>query len=117
MSINTASLIKGITVSLAVKTESGKDSFNAPIYTTEWVNVENVLAEPTSTDDIISDTNLEGKREDLRLCIPKSDSHDWENTTVRFWGKTYKTYGYEMQWIEENVPLSWNRKIRIKRIG
>lgn len=113
----TTSLIKGITVALTVKTQSGTDAFNAPIYTTSTVNVDNVLVEPISTDDIISDTNLEGKISDVRLCIPKGDTNNWENTTVEFFGHQWETYGFEQQWIEENVPLMWNRKIRCKRIG
>ena len=110
-------LIKGITVALTVKTQTATDDLNAPVYSTSVVNVDNVLVEPVSTDDIISNTSLNGKIEDVRLCIPKGDTHNWENTTVEFFGHTWKTYGYSEQWIEENVPLLWNKKVRAKRIG
>lgn len=113
----TTSLIKGIDVALTVNTVNGYDELNAPIYKTSTVTVSNVLVEPISTDDIISEVNLNGKLEDVRLCIPKGDANDWENTTVTFFGHTWKTYGYEQEWIEANVPLAWNKKIRCKRIG
>lgn len=111
------SLIKGIQVTLTVRTKTGADSLNAPVYTETTVTVDNVLVEPLNTDDIISDTNLNGKIEDVRLCIPKGDTHDWENTTVQFFGHTWKTYGFTEEWIEANVPLCWNKKIKAKRIG
>lgn len=111
------SLIKGITVTLTERTRTGIDELNNPIYSESTVDVENVLVEPISTNDLISDVNLNGKIEECRLCIPKGDTHEWENTTVQFFGHTYKTYGYEEEWIEENVPLDWNKKVRVKRIG
>lgn len=117
MGIINTSLIKGITVQLEQKTQTGINSFNEPVYSTELVAVDNVLIEPLSTDDIISDTNLSGKIEDVRLCIPKGDTHTWENTKVHFFGHAWQTYGYEQQWIEDNVPLSWNKKVKAKRIG
>lgn len=110
-------MIYGITVTLEEKTQTSTNSFNEPIYTITNVDVDNVLIEPLSTKDIISDTNLEGKKEEVRLCIPKGDTHHWENTRVHFFGHTWATYGYTEQWIEENVPLSWNKKIKAKRIG
>lgn len=110
-------MIKGITVLLEEKTLSSTNSFNEPVYTISTVAVDNVLIEPLSTKDIIADTNLEGKKEEVRLCIPKGDSHNWENTRVHFFGYTWNTYGFTEQWIEANVPLSWNKKIKAKRIG
>lgn len=110
-------LIKGITVSLEVKTQTGSNSFNEPIYSTRLVPVDNVLIEPISTTEIIADTNLEGKRQEVRLCIPKGDTNHWENTKVHFFGAVWQTYGYTEQWIEENVPLLWNKKVKAKKIA
>lgn len=115
MNINTP--IQGITVELEEKTQTGSNSFNEPIYTTSLVAVDNILVEPVNTTEIISDTNLEGKRQEARLCIPKGDTHNWENTRVHFWGAVWNTYGYTEQWIEENVPLLWNKKVKVKRLG
>ena len=115
MSIKTT--IQGITVNLEVKTQTGINSFNEPVYTTSLVPVGNVLVEPVSTTEILSDTNLEGKKQEARLCIPKGDTNNWENTRVHFWGAVWQTYGYTEQWIEENVPLLWNKKVKVKKIG
>ncbi len=42
----------------AEKTQTGTDAFHAPIYTETAVEVENVLVQPVSADDVISDLQL-----------------------------------------------------------
>lgn len=112
-----ASLIKGITVRLYQTTQTGTDDFNAPVYEESSVDVENVLVAPVSTEDVVSDVQLYGKHSVYELCIPKGDTNDWENKRVEFFGKPWKTFGFCQEWIEENVPLDWNRKIRVERYG
>lgn len=112
-----ATMIKGITVILYEKTQTGVDAFNAKVYEETPVPVENVLVCPVSAEDIISGIQLYGKHAVYELCIPKGDTHDWENKTVEFYGKKWRTFGFPQQWIEENVPLSWNQKIKVERYG
>lgn len=108
-------MLKGITIQLLVCTESGVDDFNAPIYSYEWIDVDNVLVAPEESSDVITSTNLEGKHTRYVLGIPKGDAHVWENTHVRFWGETYRTIGIVREGIEEMIPLKWNRKISVER--
>ena len=110
-------LIKGITVTLYEKTRSGEDDFNAPIYTETPVQVENVLVTPVSAEDIINDLQLYGKRAVYELSIPKGDTHQWEDRTVEFFGHKWRTFGFCREWIEENLPLNWNKKIKVERYG
>lgn len=112
-----ASLIKGITVRLYLKKQVGRDDFKNPIYEESPVDIENVLVSPVDTDVVTSDLQMYGKRSVYELCIPKGDSHDWEDKTVEFFGKKWRTFGFTRQWIEENVPLDWNRKVRVERYG
>ena len=112
-----ASMIQGIDVVLYETTENGVDPFGAPVYKETPVTVKNVLVTPASTDDIVSGVQLYGKHAVYDLCIPKGDSHDWENKTVEFYGQKWRTFGFPQRWIEENVPLSWNLKVKVERFG
>lgn len=108
--------IKGITVYLTVKTQSGTDAFNAPLYRETEVAVENVLVMPMSDTEILDTLNLTGRRAVYELSIPKGDTHDWTNTTVRFFGKAWRTIGHGKEYIDANVPLPWNRKVQVESI-
>ena len=107
--------MKGITIQLRVKTETGRDDFNAPIYSEEWVDVENVLVAPVSTTDAIELLNLTGKKAEYQLGIPKGDMHTWEDCKVRFFGKTWQSIGFPEEGIESLIPLSWNKKVTVER--
>lgn len=109
-------LIKGITVSLINLTQSGTDGFGAPVYTESSVSVDNVLVSPSSEDEILDTVNLYGKRAIYTLCIPKDDSHDWENTFVEFFGERWRTIGKPLEYIDELVPLYWNKKVRVENV-
>lgn len=108
-------LIKGITVTLLVKQETGKDGFNHPVYEETPVEVENVLVSPASTTDVITDTNLSGRTETYTLAIPKGDTHTWEGCRVQFFGKIWRVAGFPIEGIEELIPLDWNRKVTVER--
>ena len=110
-------MIKGITVILMVKTKVGVDSFNRPIYEYKEETVENVLVTPSSTDDVVTTQNLTGKKAVYTLAIPKGDTHNWEDTTVKFFGQEWSTLGFPIEGIEENIPLDWNKKVMVKRYG
>ena len=50
-----------------------------------------------------------------QIAIPKGDANDWTNARVRFNGKDFRTIGEPEEGIEENIPLKWNRKIKVER--
>lgn len=107
--------IKGIPVKLSVRTQKGIDDFNRPIYETSLEVVENVLVGEPSAEDVVNELNLSGKRIAYVLAIPKGDTHTWENTEVEFWGMTFKTVGIPTQGIDDNIPLQWNKKVKVER--
>lgn len=109
--------IKGITVALINKVETGKDPFGKPIYEDSEILVDNVLVSPTSSDDIVNQLNLTGKKAVYTLAIPKGDTHIWEDQEVRFFGKRWRVFGAEQQGIEEMIPLDWNKKVTVERYG
>lgn len=110
--------LKGIPITLYDQAPSGMmDEFNAPIYQEIPVLVQNVLVCPVSSEEITGEAQMEGKRAVYELCIPKDDANVWENRTVEFFGQKWKTFGIPLEWIGENTPLDWNRKVKVARYG
>lgn len=109
--------IKGISVTLIDKIEIGTDPFNNPIYEESGIEVENVLVSPTSSDDVVNQLSLTGKKAVYTLAIPKGDVHDWEDKEVKFFGKKWRTFGIPLEGIDELIPLDWNKKVMVERYG
>lgn len=111
-------MIRGVTVQLLVRVQTGTDWANNPIYAENYVPVDNVLVGEPSTDDIRSTIEMFGKHLAYTLGIPKGDTHDWTDTKVILpepFAGTYQTIGYPTAGIEANIPLSWNRKVKVER--
>lgn len=108
-------LIKGMNIIYFKKNQIGTDGFNRPIY--EYIEeiVENVLVSPLTTDEVLSSIDLTGKKIAYNLGIPKGDTHDWKDATVKFFGAKWKTVGYPIEGIEENIPLDWHKKVMVER--
>lgn len=113
-------MIKGITIQLVVKTETGTDALNHPVYETEIVEVDDVLVGQPSQEEITNTLSLYGKLAKYTLAIPKGDENSWEDTEVilpaPFSGK-FKTIGFPIAGIESNIPLRWNKKVLIEQYG
>lgn len=60
--------IKGITVILVDKIQTGKDPFGNPIFEDKEIEIENVLISPTSSDDIVNQLTLTGKKAVYLCC-------------------------------------------------
>lgn len=110
-------LLKGITIQLVGLKKTGSDPFGNPIYEETDIDVENVLVSPTSTDDIVNQLTLTGKKAVYTLGIPKGDTHDWEDKEVKFFGKRWRTFGFPIEGIEDLIPLDWNKKVMVERYG
>ena len=107
--------IKGITVTLISKIETGEDPFGKPIYEDVEIPVENVLVSPTSSDDVVNTLSLTGRKAVYTLAIPKGDTNTWENQEVRFFGDRWRVFGIPLQGINELIPLDWNKKVTVER--
>lgn len=108
---------KGITITLIDKVQTGFDGFDAPIYEEVPITVDNVLIGQPSTEDIVDEINLSGKRLAYTLAIPKGDTHEWTNRKVSFFGEVFRTIGKPTQGIEDLIPLDWNKKVKVERHG
>ena len=105
----------GITVTLHIRTQTGTDAFNDPVYAETAVTVQNVLIGEPTTDEVTSSVELYGRKIEYMLGLPKGDSHNWEDATVEIFGKKFRTFGATIQGIEENVPTPWHKKVRVCR--
>lgn len=109
--------IKGITVTLISKQETGRDPFGEPIYEDVEIEVDNVLISPTTSDDIVNQMTLTGKKAVYTLAIPKGDTNTWEDQEVRFFGEKWRVFGVPLQGIDHLIPLDWNKKVMVERYG
>ena len=109
--------LKGITITLVDKTSIGTDDFGAIIYEDVEISVDNVLVAPTSTDDIVNQMSLTGKKAVYTLAIPKGDTHDWEDKELKFFNQRWRTFGIPLEGIEDMIPLDWNKKVMVERYG
>lgn len=111
--------MRGITVTLLQRNQTGTDAFNRPVYgdPTE-IQVENVLVAPTSAggEEVLSDLDLTGRKATYTLAIPKGDANVWEGNQVRFFGETWQVIGMPTQGIDALIPLDWNKKVQVERI-
>ena len=110
-------MFKGIPVTLTVKTQTGTDPLNEPVYEEAQITVENVLVCPASGQELLDSLNLYGKRAVYTLCIPKGDDHIWEDTRISFFGHTFRTFGPVTEHIEALVPGPWNRRVQVEYIA
>ena len=109
--------IKGITVTLISKQETGRDQFGEPIFEDVEIEVDNVLISPTTSDDIVNQMTLTGKKAVYTLAIPKGDTNDWADQEVRFFGEKWRVFGVPLQGIDHLIPLDWNKKVTVERYG
>lgn len=108
-------MIRGITVTLINKKQTGTDPFDNPIYQDVEIEVDNVLVNPTSTEDVVNQLDLTGKKAVYTLAIPKNDKNEWEDAKVYFFEKEWRTFGMVTQGIEHLTPLDWNKKVMVER--
>lgn len=109
--------LRGKTIILYDREQTGTDEFGAPVYRVTPVEVKNVLICPVSSDAVTGETQLEGKRAVYELCIPKANTNVWEDRVVEFLGRKWRTFGIPLDWQEELVPGPWNRKVKVERYG
>ena len=108
--------MRGITITLYEQTQTGTDALNAPIYTEEPVSVYNVLVAPMSTEEVLQTYTLTGRKAVYQMGIPKGDTHEWTaGKRVSFFGEDWRIIGLPEEGIEANIPLLWNKKVRVER--
>ena len=106
---------KGVDVVIHIRTQTGTDSFGAPVYTDTTETVSGCLVNPSTVDDVIDETRLKGSKELYTIAVPKGDSHEWFDSTVEFFGKSWHVYARPMEGVEDLIPLKWHKKVLVER--
>ena len=107
--------MKGITVTLYERTQTGVDAFNKAVYADVPTEVENVLVGEPSSTDIINELNMSGHRLAYTLAVPKGDTHEWTHCKVEFFGQAFRVFAPPTQGIDHLIPLAWNKKVKVER--
>jgi hypothetical protein len=108
--------MRGITVTLYERTQTGVDALNHPIYTETAETVDNVLVAPSASTEALEQYNLEGRKSDYIMAIPKGDTHEWTaGKKVRFFNADWRIVEIPEEGIEWLIPLSWNKKVKVER--
>lgn len=107
--------MKGMTVQLVVESVTGTDPFGNPIVEESTVDIPDVLVGQPSSDDMTTSVDLYGKVCTYKLGIPRTDTHEWVDAVVIIRGERYHTQGFPERGIDENVPLRWNRNVKVER--
>ena len=113
-------MIRGITIQLIERTQTGTDWGNRPVFADKETPVDNVLGGEPTTDDVTDTLNLYGKHVAYVLAIPKGDTHNWTDTKVILpepFAGTYQTIGFPTAGIDANIPGPWNKKVKVERYG
>lgn len=73
-----------------------------------------LLGSETVGNVLIGEPSADGR--ELTLAIPKGDTRNWADKIVTVRGHDFRTIGLPQQGMEENIPLCWNKKVRIKQL-
>ena len=109
--------MRGMTVTLYEEQVIGSDMIGSPIYEEVPVEVNNVLIGEPSSEDIVGSQDLYGKTISYMLGIPKGDTHVWHDRDLYIFGERFRTIGYPMTGIQDNIPLRWGQNVKVERYG
>ena len=108
--------MRGMMITLYDRVQTGVDALNKPIYREVPVEVDNVLIAPSSVVEVVDPNNLNGRRGEYVMAIPKGDTHEWiSGKKVSFFGKDWRIIEMPEEGIEWLIPLSWNKKVQVER--
>jgi len=109
--------MKTTTIKLIVETVVDVNPFGEEITTEVTEDVKGCLVGQPTTDDITSSVELYGKKCEYVVGIPKGDTHDWKDRELYIWGERFRTIGFPMTGIQENIPLRWGQNVKVERYG
>lgn len=107
--------MRGEMVTVEIKTETGRDRYNSPEYSTEQQEVDNVLVAPGDVDQASQPLKRpEGIEVQYTLFFPKSyDGPMLERQRILVRGKWLKVIGYPDRYDDINCPTEWNMTVKV----
>ncbi len=71
-----------------------------------------ILLEDSPISNVLIGEPRDGR--EYTIAVPKGDSNDWADKKVSFYGRQWRTIGLPEEGMEENLPLCWNKKVRVR---
>ena len=109
--------LRGRTVILYDKVETGIDPFGRSVYEDVPIEVDNVLIGNPTPQEVVDTLNLTGKRAAYTLGIPKGDAHVWTDRKIEFFGEVFHTIAIPAKGQDELIPLDWSQNVMVERYG
>lgn len=110
-------MLRGVTITLLRREQTGTDGFGRPVCTVVEEDVENVLFAPAQQNELPAALDLSAYKAVYTLALPKGDTHQWEGNAVRFLGHDWEVIGAPVEGIEALIPGPWHRKVTVARYG
>lgn len=114
MSFNGMSLLHGVPIQYVHRKKVSEDEWHQPIFGEEYETIDNVLVAPVSQMGIPEQEDLQKKKKQKMLGIPKGDNHDWKDCVVLIDGERYESVGFPEEGIEDLVPGPWHKKVKVQ---
>lgn len=109
-------MIRGEDVTVLRKSASGTDEMGEPIIA--WVSeeVENVLWEQGSANNIGDPTRPDGTIDDVTIHLPKTYTTSVKGAEVEINGVRYAVIGDPIGYMPDLTPGAWNRPVTCRRV-
>lgn len=106
-------MFRGEKVTVTKRTETGRDSFNNPVFSMEEIEVDNVLVAPGAAADVIDSVRPEGTEVTYTLYFPKTFDGKLENEKINVRGEWLDVIGCPDRYSDELCPTSWNMVVMV----
>jgi hypothetical protein len=108
--------VEGEAVVVHRRTQSGTNSHNQPIYTTETEIVENVLVAPGAAADVVENARPDGTTIAWTLYFPKAFAGSLRGARISVRGETpAPVIGDPKPYPDEATPTDWNMPVTLER--
>ena len=103
-------LISGVRVTVARRVEAGTDRYGATVYREEREDVDGVLPQPGSTDDLEA-SRPEGARIDMTFHWPRGYGKSLKGCSVEYGGRSWRVVGDPQPYLGANTPGEWDMAV------
>ena len=107
--------MRGETVVVITRTETGRGPGNSPIWTEAEVAVGNVLVAPGARADALDSNRPSGVDVVFTLSFPKAFVGSLRGCRVRVRGEAFDVIGDPRPYQDANTPGDWDRPVEVER--
>ena len=108
-------MIRGADVTVTRRTATGRDEMGEPVFAETSEAVGNVLATPSTTDEMDETNRAYGITCEMTFHFPKSYTESLEGCRISYGGASYRVIGDPQPYMACNTPTPWNRAAKAVR--